>query len=322
MVLGWDDERLHRLRDMDFRNFWKVARGASDDAVDTLAEIIRANLDALSKSRANVTHYRVLLLIGADTERAHIHLADLARQSPEILRHCYERHLEIPAAGPAVRRFSPNFLDVNAYVVEQGDIAHTPGLAFPLDTTSYLPENRGWVCLSPPAHILTAQLDLLPGNPLAASPLKFHHWFLPSGEECCDEGTVGHSLAYHVLPGSTQLAALAANLSYPDEPRNIEGACHYEDYGDEPYKTRHRLVLEPFAGQRLGWPNHRLGRLGGGHPEWWQQPKVPGCPACGRLMFYVGQVHACAIRDDVIDAALYAFHCEDCGIGAQIVQIT
>jgi hypothetical protein len=39
-------------------------------------------------------------------------------------------------------------------------------------------------------------------------------------------------------------------------------------------------------------------------------------------MFYVGQVHACSVRDDVIDAALYAFHCEDCGIGAQMVQIT
>ncbi len=84
---------------------------------------------------------------------------------------------------------------------------------------------------------------------------------------------------------------------------------------------QYRLVLEPFAGQHLNWPHQHLGRLGG-YPDWWQQPEVPDCPACGRLMFYVGQVHACAVRNDAIDAALYAFHCEDCGIGVQVVQIT
>jgi hypothetical protein len=221
-----------------------------------------------------------------------------------------------------VRRFTPDFLDINAYLVDEGDIVHTPGLEFLLDAADYLPEDCGWVCLSPPAHILTAQLDLLPGDPLTASPLKVHHWFLPSGEECCDESTVGHSLAYRPLPGSERLVTLVANLSYPHKPRDAEGECHYEDYGDEPFVAQHRLVLEPFIGQRLTWPNHQLGRLGG-YPDWWQYPEVPDCPECKRLMFYVGQVHnAPAIREEVIFAALYAFHCEDCGIGAQVVQIT
>jgi hypothetical protein len=221
-----------------------------------------------------------------------------------------------------VRRFTPGFLDINAYLVDEGDIVHTPGLEFLLDAADYLPEDCGWVCLSPPAHILTAQLDLLPGDPLTASPLKVHHWFLPSGEECCDESTVGHSLAYRPLPGSERLVTLVANLSYPHKPRDAEGECHYEDYGDEPFVAQHRLVLEPFIGQRLTWPNHQLGRLGG-YPDWWQYPEVPDCPECKRLMFYVGQVHnAPAIREEVIFAALYAFHCEDCGIGAQVVQIT
>lgn len=320
-VLGWDDERLCRLRGANFRNFWKIARGAADAAVDALAGTIRANLPALAQNRANATHYRVLLLIGADTERAHAHLADLARQSAEVARHCRECHLEIPVAGPAVRRFTPDSLDINAYQVTEGAIAHTPGLDFPLAAADYMPENRGWVCLAPPAHLLTVRLALLPGDPLAASPLKRQHWFLSSGEECCDEATVGHSLAYRVLPDSDRRVALVANLSYPDEPRDQEGVCAYENGNSEPFTSRRRLVLEPFVGERLKWPHQHLGRLGG-YPDWWQQPEVPDCPRCGRLMFYVGQIDADVVRKDVIHAALYAFHCEDCGVGAQVVQIT
>jgi len=320
-VLGWDDEQLCRLYKANFRNFWKIARGAADAAVDALAGTIRANLPALAQNRANATHYRVELLIGADTGRAHAHLADLARQSAEVACHCHECHLEIPASGPAVRRFAPDFLDINAYQVTEGDVVHTAGLDFPLEAADYMPENRGWVCLAPPAHILTVRLDLLPGDPLAASPLKRQHWFSSSGEECCDEATVGHSLAYRVLSGSDRLVTLVTNLSYPDELRDAEGACDYEDGDREPFTSRHRLVLEPFVGERLKWPHEHLGRLGG-YPDWWQQPETPDCPLCGRLMFYVGQVDADVVRKDVIHAALYAFHCEDCGVGAQVVQIT
>lgn len=320
-VVAWDDDTLRLLREMDFRNFWRVARGASDAAVDALAVTIRAHLDELEQDRANVNHYRVQLLVGADTERALEHLADLARISPQVARHCRERHLEVPERGPAVRRFTPDFLEVNAYRVEEGELAHTPGLEFPLDAAAYLPEERGWTCHAPPAHILTARLDRLPGDPLAGSPLKFHHWFLSSGEECCDEGMVGHSLAYRVLPGSERRVSLVANLSYPGESRD-EGECSYEPYDEaEAVETRYRLALEPFTARDLDWPNEKVGRLGG-YPEWWQHAEVPDCPHCGRLMFYVGQVHASAIRDDVIDAALYGFHCEDCTIGAQVVQIT
>ncbi len=318
-VMAWDDERLNRLRNMDFRNGWKITCGASDSVTDMLADTIRAKLSALPKSRADMTHYRVQLLIGAATDRAHAHLADLARTSTEVARHCHERHLEIPADGPAVRRFMPDFMDINGYRLEKGALVHTAGLSYPLDAADFMPENRGWVCLSPPAHILTAPLNLLPGKPLAASPLKVQHWFMSSGEECCDESTVGHSLAYRALSDSDRLVELIANLSYPDEPRD-EQVCDYQDYGDEPGRIQYRLVLEPFMGLHL-WPNKCLGRLGG-YPDWWQQPEPPDCPKCGRLMFYVGQVHSSAICEDVIDAALYAFHCEMCGIGAQVVQIT
>ncbi len=310
-VLKWNIEKLRRLHRMDFRNFRLVARGASDAAVDALAAMLRKKLPAINKDRA-------LLLIGADTPRALEHLGELARASAELAALCADHHLEIPAAGPAIRRCSPQALDINAYEVEEGACSHTPGLAFPLPAAEFLPENRGWTCHAPVAHLLTARLDLLPGKPLAASPLKAQHWFLAGGEECCDESAVGHALAYRALPGAEQQVELIANLSYPDQAR--EGECEYEGEPG-PVASAYRLALEPYRGEELEWPNERLGQLGG-YPEWWQNPEVPTCPQCGRLMFYVGQVKAATIRNDVIDAALYAFHCEDCGIGAQIVQIT
>ena len=310
-VLKWNAEQLRRLRRMDSRNFRLVARGASDAAVDALAATLRKKLPAFN-------HDRALLLIGADTPRALEHLGELARASAELAALCADHHLEIPAAGPAIRRCSPQALDINAYEVEAGACLHTPGLAFPLPAADFLPENRGWMCHAPVAHLLSARLDLLPGKPLAASPLKVQHWFLSTGEECCDESAVGHALAYRVLPGAEQQVELIANLSYPDQKR--EGECEYEGES-EPVESAYRLALEPYHGEELEWPNERLGQLGG-YPEWWQNPEVPTCPQCGRLMFYVGQVKADALRGDVMDAALYAFHCEDCGIGAQIVQIT
>jgi hypothetical protein len=40
------------------------------------------------------------------------------------------------------------------------------------------------------------------------------------------------------------------------------------------------------------------------------------------MMFYIGEVFAGSIRNDMIDAAVFGFHCEECGVGGQIVQIT
>lgn len=116
------------------------------------------------------------------------------------------------------------------------------------------------MCHAPVAHLLTARLDLLPGNPLAASPLKAQHWFLAGGEECCDESATGHALAYRALPGAEQQVELIANLSYPDQER--EGECEYEG-GPEPVTSAYRLALEPYGGEELEWPNERLGQLGG-----------------------------------------------------------
>ncbi|MBN2532723.1 MAG: hypothetical protein JXB88_07530 [Spirochaetales bacterium] len=88
----------------------------------------------------------------------------------------------------------------------------------------------------------------------------------------------------------------------------------------EDFEVKFLMRLEPYRVERP-YPQKRVGRIGG-YPDWWQHPEVPACPDCGRMMFYIGEVFSSHMRDDMIDAAIFGFHCEKCGIGAQILQIT
>ena len=154
---------------------------------------------------------------------------------------------------------------------------------------------------------------------MSKSPLRCHHWFLSSGEECCEEA-INTYYAYRNLEDSDKLVKLIADLSVSNsKERPQESSCEGSEECEEPEKI-YRIVLEPHNPDR-DWKTKNMGKLGG-YPDWWQSPEIPACPECGKMMFYVGYVKANTIRNDMVDAALYGFHCEDCGIGAQIVQIT
>jgi hypothetical protein len=169
------------------------------------------------------------------------------------------------------------------------------------------------------AHLLSADLTLVPGNPLADSPLKVHHWFLSSCEEGCDEALSGNYLYQAVETGSHRVR-LIGNPAFPGPRPPAEERDDNPGY-EEPSEAKIILRAEPFQTRNRGRFVEVFGQLGG-WPEWWQQPEIPDCPACRRMMFFVGQVHSSALREDMPDATLYAFHCETCGIGGQIEQIT
>ncbi len=320
-VTRWPDERLVKLRDMDFRNFWRLARGASDDAVDRLAARLRDHLPEVNRHRA-------LLLIGCDTPRAHLHLADLGRRSPEIARLSRDHHFRIPERGPAVRRFCPESREIIAYRQRKTppeEIVHDQGLEYPVDMEELMDDVRGWRCAAPLTNLLTVPLDLLDGDPLSSSPLRFHHWFLTTCEEECDEAILARYV-YRAAGDDGRRITLIGDLEGSQRQPTCEGGL--PDYDAAPRSSlsgvtlKHRLALEPYTPDRPRRPLHtRYGQLGG-YPVWYQQPEVPDCPECGKLMFYVGQVTSYMVSDYSVAGARYGFHCEDCGIGAQVVQIT
>lgn len=320
-VTQWSDERLVKLRGMDFRNFWRLVRGASDNAVDRLADRLRSHLP-------DVNRHRAMLLIGCDTPRAHRHLADLGRRSPEIARLCHDHHLSIPERGPAVRRFSPGMREIIAYnerPTPPEDIVHDQGLEYPIAMEELMDDVRGWRCAAPLTHLLTVPLDLLDGDPLADSPLAFHHWFLTTCKEECDEAILVRYV-YRAAGGDGRRVTLIGDLEGSARQPACGGGLPHRDKASRLPPSgatlRHRLALEPYDPDRPRRPRHtHYGRLGG-YPIWYQQPEVPDCPECGKLMFYVGQVTAYMVADDSVGGARYGFHCEVCGIGVQVVQVT
>lgn len=310
-IADWDEDRLKLFSDMDWRNFWKIMNGLSDSSVLKIAGRLRAKKKITDEDSVSIK-----LLIGAGTDAAFSALAELAQKSRTVRELCQDHHLIIPENGPAVRRMTPASLDIVAYPSEK---KNQNGLEFPLFHSEYLPEKFGWACRSPMGHILSLNLDLLPSGDLKQSPLRWHHFFLSSGEECCDEILCTY-YAYRNTEGSDRLIELIADLAASEPKQRPEDSdCEGSKETEFPVK-KYRIVLEPHNPER-DRKVKRLGKLGG-WPEWWQSPEILSCPECGKMMFYIGCVYADALRDDMPDAALYGFHCEDCGIGAQAVQIT
>lgn len=311
-VAQWNEDRLKLLEEMDWQNYWKIMEGLPDASVLKIADKLKSKKKLKDSDRIYLK-----LLIGSGTPLSLEILAGLARTHSVAAELCGDYLLHIPESGPAVPRLCRKSLDIVAYEDERGENAE--GIFYPLAHNEYLPEKFGWTCKSPMGHILSVDLSLLNTDALNKSPLRCHHWFLSSGEECCDEA-INTYYAYRNLDDSDRRVKLIADLSVSNsKERPQESSCEGSEEYEEPEKE-YRIVLEPHNPDR-DWKTKSMGKLGG-YPDWWQSPEVPSCPECGKMMFYVGYVKADAIRSDMIDAALYGFHCEDCGIGAQIVQIT
>ncbi|HNF15330.1 MAG TPA: hypothetical protein PK453_16800 [Leptospiraceae bacterium] len=310
-IADWDEDRLKLFSEMDWRNFWKIMDGLSDESVHKIADRLRAKKKITEEDSVSI-----MLLIGAGTDAALSVLNELAQKSRTVRELCSDHHLMITEKGPAVKRMTPESLDIVAYPSNE---KNQEGLEFPLSHSEYLPEKFGWGCRSPMGHILSMNLDLLPSGDLKQSPLRWHHFFLSSGEECCDEILCTY-YAYRNTEGSDRLVELIADLAASEPKQRPEDSdCEGSEETEFPEKE-YMIVLEPHSPER----DRKIKRLGklGGWPEWWQSPEILSCPECGKMMFYIGCVYADTLRNDMPDAALYGFHCEDCGIGAQAVQIT
>jgi hypothetical protein len=312
----FDDEWLNMLMDVDFVDYWRASVGASDAAVDTLAERIRqqppdedSNWGGMQSPRIA----RVELLLGCDTERALVHLGELGRENKHIRRLCFDRCVYVPESGPAIRRYvsQPQMITKPRRSKEPGD----PRLEIFPPIESVLDDPRGMNCAASLTSLLTINLSILPGDPLADSPLRHHH-FLTSFCEECDEGGWDQTYEWTNLPSSDRKVQLVG-----ERTDGCEGFSTIEDLADEIQNM-----------QTAGWRLDPLGKLNpeygydlqdagviGGRPHWVQaHPGVPAC--CGRPMFFVGKIWAYDFGGT--GAHLYGFHCELCGSGQQIAQIT
>jgi hypothetical protein len=299
------DEALTPLFDVEWPDYWRASLGASDPAVDRLADRIAA-APPTGPHPANWSggpaFARVHLLIGVDSERALARLAELGHQYKIIDELCHSRGVWVPPTGPAVRRYARE-----KRLIVTGDMAPEPGLRVLPPADGILADPRGAGCELPLSVVLDVDLALVPGAPRIG-----RHPFIGSFCEDCEadedvldyrgwrpvaDGPLAGKLAFDeertpVCPGN------AGELSW-EQPRSL--ALRPSDRY-VPYEERGSLTE---VGQLGGWPN------------WAQYPNWPGC--CGKPMFHVGQTNLGTFGG--VGAHLFGFACE-CGAGTQISQLT
>jgi len=305
LLLAWDDDRLQRLEHMDGHRWFEIARGASDDAAAKLAERI-AGTGGWQRKR--LMH----LLLGIGTSRALTLAADLARVHPELREVARDCCVAVPESGPAVHRFNEDVRVVVIAKPRRGTrAARPPAVVSALAASKKaLSRPRGRSCRLPPLDVLTVDLDALGWAELSGSPLRVQRFFYSACENC-DEW----QQRYVCAPATDGRVSIVGVLD--------------EDDGDEDEPCPGTRVKSP-AAPRFSiepprpseWESRQVVGTLGGRPYWLQSPEVPDCPRCGTLMFYLGMTHPSHWLDIVPDSRLFGFHCERCGLSAQVEQCT
>lgn len=300
-VLDWPSEWKAMLEQLDGRRWPAIARGASDPLVDVMAETVR---------RLGGQAIELDLLLAADTPRALVRLAELAREIPHVREVANRKGcLEIPVNGPAVRRFDPNERVLRAVPRSTAPRAGALELETRLEPEAWLEEPRGLTCLQPPTHLVRVPLELVHCEP--SERLKAFHFGLSScarGGSACDEWLAIYEAHAGSRPGRLQLVSdLLEHEEMMDPGECCQGA-------EEKLPEPKRVELSPFE---LDDSRTVLGSIGG-RPEWVQGPEIPSCPECERAMFFVGQIETLWL--DVSFVELFGFVCERCAITVQVRQ--
>ena len=95
--MRFDDAAIAELTKIAWEGFWRAASGASDDALDALADRVAhapPETPRRLNMRASVDQARVDLLLGVDTDRSLTRLGDLGRIHDSIGRMCLQRGVQ------------------------------------------------------------------------------------------------------------------------------------------------------------------------------------------------------------------------------------
>jgi len=295
-VAGFDDAAIDRLGNAESEGYWRAAAGASDAAVDRLATRIGAAPPGEPPSQYvyyqdDPARARVELLAGVDTDHALLRLADLARAHETVRATAELLGVEVPGAGPGIRRYRSRPFDV-LYTEDEPDPRL---LSFPR-VDSILTDPRGQDCGLPLAVPLDLDLSLL-------SLSGRHRFFAGICEDCNESWWEPYSWS----------PAEQGKITLDDER---ERTCAGSE-GTEPPEPATTLVVDRHG--RYHPDYDRSGGRGriGGRPKWMQTWRTwPAC--CGRPMFYVGQLSLADYGGAGVH--LFGFHCE-CGAGTQIPQV-
>lgn len=303
-----DFDFIDELSCLNIGNWWNLARNATDEEIDIL-----------------MAHYIdgpeqvIQLLFGADTPYALEKLAELAKDSDEIVEMAKDLNLMLRADGTFERRYLQEAYD---FFKAENDAGPLPdGIRLITDSEAAVKGGKVPTCSNNIQALLTCDFTKL--APFRGSVLEkagSYHFFSSNCESC---DTWLNNNAFKISP-QQPWEFIGTYKTYDDrglktdfdeeEPDCYEGSA-------EPLDDDVPEFLSYVKGGVIKDGDDRIATLGG-RPQWVQSPEIPDCPECNKMMFYVGRNQASEWSGSIGDQVVFGFVCEDCMVAVQVMQCT
>ncbi len=303
-----DLEMIEEISGTHIENWWNMARNATNEEVDIL-------LTHYGDAPEEITR----LLFGADTPYALEKLAELAKNSSDIVEMARELHIILREDGSFERRYLPEEYDLFKAKSDSGPLPE--GIELLTDSETAVKDGKVATCSNQIQSLLTLDCTkLAPFKGTSLEKIGSYHFFSSNCESC---DTWLNNNAFKMIP-QQPWEFIGTYKTYDERGLETdidpdEADCHPESAEPMDDDLPEYLLYAPNNVTKDG--NKRIATLGG-RPRWVQSPEIPDCPECGKMMFYVGRNQASEWSGSIGDQVVFGFACEDCMLAVQVMQCT
>ncbi len=303
-----DLEMIEEIIGTNMDNWWNLARNATNEEVDII-----------------LTHYAdapeevIRLLFGADTPYALEKLAELSKDSGDVIEIARELHMILHEDGSFERRYLKEEYDLFNAKSDSGPLPE--GINLLTNSETAVRDGKVATCSNRIQSLLTCDYTkLAPFRGTVLEKIGSYHFFSSNCESC---DTWLNNNAFKIVPEQpwefigTYRTYDEVGLETDIDEDDVD--CHPESA--EPLDDDQPEYLLYASNNVSKEGNKRIATLGG-RPYWVQSPEIPDCPECNKMMFYVGRNQASQWSGSIGDQVVFGFACEDCMLAVQIMQCT
>lgn len=303
-----DFEMIDEISSLNIENWWNLASNATDEEIDILLTHYANGLEEVAK-----------LLFGADTPYALEQLAELSKESSNIVDMARELHIILREDGTFERRYLPETYDLFKAKNNSGPLPE--GISLLSDSKKAVKDGKVPTCSNHILPLLTLDFTKLASFRGSALEKSGNYYFFSTNCDSCD--TWLNNNAFNIVPRKPW-EFIGTYKTY-DTP-GLETDFDEEDpdcYIDEDDSLKDDLpeYLSYMPERAVKDGDKRIATLGG-RPRWVQSPEIPDCPECNKMMFYIGRNQASQWSGSIGDQVVFGFACEDCMKAVQIMQCT
>lgn len=303
-----DLEMIEEISNTNIENWWNLARNATNEEVDILLTHYDDAPEEISR-----------LLFGTDTSYALEKLAELVKNSSDIVDMARELHIIIHKDGSFERRYLAEEYDLFKAKSDTGSLPE--GINLLTDSKTAVKDGKVPTCSNQIQALLTCDYTKLPPfKGTALEKIGSYHFF-SSNCDSCDTWLNNNAFKMDKQQPwefiGTYRTYDEIGLETDIDPDDAD--CYPESAEPLDDDLPEYLLYAPHNVSKDG--DKRIATLGG-RPRWVQSPEIPDCPECSKMMFYVGRNQASQWSGSIGDQVVFGFACEDCMVAVQIMQCT